>query len=72
MCLNANGRAAIFLKNFVLINGVFVSNGICTCLGGVAFYRLQAPELVSVYFQKVKTSNNNNYNIAVYAKGISN
>lgn len=69
MCvLSAGGRAAIFLKNFILSTGVFEAKRICTCLWGIAFYLFPIPKLDLVHFQKLKTSNKNNYNITVYAK----
>lgn len=68
VCLKARGRAAIFLKNFFWSNGVFESKGICTCLWGISFYQLSSPKLDLVCFSKVKTSNENKYNITVYAK----
>lgn len=68
MCLNARGRAAIFLKTFALSSGIFESKGICTCLWGIALYRLPVPKLDLLCFWKVKTSNKNNCSITVYAK----
>lgn len=68
MCLNARGRAAIFLKTFALSSGAFESKGICTCLWGIALYRLPVPKLDLLCFWKVKTSNKNNCSITVYAK----
>lgn len=68
MCvLSAGGRAAIFLKNFILSNGVFESKRICSCLWGITFYWFPIPKLDLVRFQKLKTSNKNNYNITAYA-----
>lgn len=68
MCvLSAGGRAAIFLKNFILSNGVFESKRICSCLWGITFYWFPIPKLDLVRLQTLKTSNKNNYNITAYA-----
>lgn len=68
MCVNAWGRAAIFLKTFALSSGVLESKGICTCLWVIALYRFPVPKLDLLCFWKVKTSNKNNCSITVYAK----